>query len=231
METTTKKTDTTGKTTKKKETTTKVAKDDTLALLMKQIEEMRQQLEQQKEEKNGMEQLIEALKGTQAQSNGKVLSQKVKVVSLISNTLVLSTEEFGGGTVFTFKKFGDIVTMRTSQLEQILSIQGYRRQAEDMLFYICDADIVEDQDLTDYYDGIDKSKIEYITSLTEDNCIDLLCGLSEGLRTSITTSICENIAKGMKYDRNRLAIIKEKLNIDIESIAEELKRVESKKAK
>lgn len=219
------KTTTTTKATKPKATATKEVDTNAelLKTIMAQMEAMKAELEATKQEKSSMSELVEALRS--GSDSNKTLPQRVKIISLVNNPLVLSTQPNGGGTPFTFKKFGDTITIRTSQLEDILSIQGYRSQAEEPLFYICDSDIVEDQGLSDAYEKIDKERIEHITSLSEDICVDMFCGLGERLKESVSSNIVENIAKlGMSYDRNRLGMILDKTGIDIESKARDMKQ-------
>ena len=228
-EATTKATKTTTKTTATKATTAKDktteadANTELLKTLMAQMEAMKAELEATKQEKSSMSELVEALKGET--STNKTLPQRVKVISLVDNTLVLSTLPNGGGTVFTFPKFGHAITIRTTQLEDILSVQAYRMQAEEPLFYICDASVVEDQQLTDVYENIDKDRVEYIKTLSEDLCVDLFCGLGERLKESIVSHFVENIAKhDVAYDRNRLGAILERTGIDIEAKAKDMKQ-------
>ncbi len=152
-----------------------------------------------------MIQLQSQVGGTQKKVNDN-LPNKVKVVNLLSQTLNLSTEPMGGGKVFTFEGFGDMVTMKTSHLEDILSIPVYRKEAEQMFFYICSPEIVEDQDLTDSYEnGITEETVRFITSLQDDKCVDMFVGLSKGLQDSISTKIAEDMAKTFKEINERIS--------------------------
>ena len=178
-----------------------------------------------------MIQLQSQVGGTQKKVNDN-LPNKVKVVNLLSQTLNLSTEPMGGGKVFTFEGFGDMVTMKTSHLEDILSIPVYRKEAEQMFFYICSPEIVEDQDLTDSYEnGITEETVRFITSLQDDKCVDRFVGLSKGLQDSISTKIAEDMAKGIDYDRNRLADIQMRTEIDIQDMAKTFKELNEKVSK
>ena len=178
-----------------------------------------------------MIQLQSQVGGTQKKVNDN-LPNKVKVVNLLSQTLNLSTEPMGGGKVFTFEGFGDMVTMKTSHLEDILSIPVYRKEAEQMFFYICSSEIVEDQDLTDSYEnGITEETVSFITSLQDDKCVDMFVGLSKGLQDSISTKIAEDMAKGIDYDRNRLADIQMRTEIDIQDMAKTFKELNEKISK
>ena len=183
------------------------------------------------------EQMAEMMKQMQAQmtmmqnqinmggvAKVKNLPTKVKVVSLLGNFMNLVTST---GKIYKFPKFGDIATLRTSDLEDILSNQKFRQQAEDGFFYICDKEIVEDQELTEVYEKIhDKTAIEYIMKLADDNCVNMFASLSDGLKESVSCAMAEELNRGKVLDRNRLSMIYTKTNIDIEEIAKKLKDVD-----
>lgn len=159
-------------------------------------------------------------------------NKKVKVVNLLNNKLNLSTQGFGNGKVFEFLDFGSSVSMNIAYLEEILSIGEYRRQAEEGYFYICDSDIVEEMDLTDAYESIhDKKAIEYISTLADDSCVDMFCGLSATMKESVATLMAEKINSGKPLDRNRLASIQMKSEVDIESMAKSLKEISDRASK
>lgn len=220
------------KTTRKKTTTT-VSNDDISTLILQMQEEiatLKKELKDSKaqttnvtKEKSDLEQLVTML---QSQSNGgKQLSKKVKVMSLIPNKLNLTTEKDGRGKQFTFESFGDIVTMKTTELEDILSIQRYREQAEEGLFYILDKDIVEDQELADAYANMyDKKGIEDIILLRTDECVDAFCNLGEQMQESLAIYMAEKLNLGERIDRNRISDISMRADIDISKIAENLKK-------
>lgn len=234
-EETVKKTATKGR---KKTTTQEVVTptvDDTanaLALMQKQIEELQKQLlESQKkvdkadEEKSVLEKLVESLQDSKQDGAEKALPKKVKVMSLTPNKYNLTTEADGQGKQFTFEKIGDVITMRTSELEEILSIRKFREQAEEGYFYILDEAIVEDQDLTDAYKTIaDKEGLLKVMSLEDDESVDVFCNLPTDLRESVATKMAEDILDGKRIDRNRIADISRRTDIDIEKIAETLKK-------
>lgn len=159
-------------------------------------------------------------------------NKKVKVINLLNNKLNLSTQGFGNGKVFEFLDFGSSVSMSIAYLEEILSIGEYRRQAEEGYFYICDSEIVEEMDLTDAYESIhDKKAIEYIVGLTDDACVDMFCGLSTTMKESVATLMAERINSGKLLDRNRLASIQMKSEVDIESMAKSLKEISDRASK
>lgn len=215
-----------------KDTTTDVVvennKTDEKDELLKQMMAKIAELEAQIKDTNTKE--INTATTTVEKSNVQV--SRVKVVSLLENQLNLSTEPNGAGKVFTFNKLGDMVTMRVSDLEDVLSIPSYREQAEKGYFYICDANIVEEQDLTYAYEKInDEKSIRKIEALDDDSCVDMFLGLKDELQTSIATKMAEDLTKGKALDRNRLAKIKIEGGIDIEKMADELKETMQKVSK
>lgn len=191
--------------------------------LQKQLSESKNKVKNADKEKSELQQLVEALQ-TQT-NNEKVLPKKVKVMSLIPNKYNLTTEVGGSGKQFTFDEFGDVVTMKTTELEEILSIQKQREQAENGWFYILDKDIVEDQELQDSYQHIsDKETLEHLMKLDSDECVDIFCGLSTEMQESLSVKMAENLLNGIKIDRNRISDISMRTDIDIDKIAEQLKK-------
>lgn len=193
--------------------------------LQKQLAESTKKVEKTDKEKSDLQQLVEALKSSE-NTETKNLPKKVKVISLVPHIYNLTTQENGKGRAFTFKEFGQMVTMKTSELEEILSIQSYRNQAEQGYFYILDKDIVEDQDLTEAYEHIsNKETIEHVMNLDSDECVDIFCGLNKDMQESLASQIAENMAKGARLDRNRIADISMRADIDIEKIAEQFSKI------
>lgn len=194
--------------------------------LQKQLEVSNAQVQSADKEKSDLQQLVEVLQNSNKENETKQLPKKVKVMSLITNKYNLTTERDGQGKQFTFEDFGDIVTMKTSELEDILSIQSYREQAEKGYFYILDRDIVEDQELSDSYSIIsDKETLNRVMNLENDECVEIFCGLSKELQDSLGTRMAENLLSGRKLDRNRIADISMRTDIDIEKMANEFKKI------
>lgn len=196
----------------------------------KQMAELQNKVDSTTKEKSILETLVKTLKSNEDKKETKNLPKKVKLVSLIPNKYNLTTEDGGHGKSFTFEGIGDIVTIKTSELEDVLSVQAYRRQAEKGMFYILDKDVVDDQDLTEAYEKIcDKETINRVVGLVDDASVDIFCGLCQEMKDSISTKMAENINNGVKLDRNRISDIKTRTNIDIEDIAKALKENDLKK--
>lgn len=202
----------------------------TIEALMAQVKALTETVKKQETEKSDMKELIEALKSNNVtEKKKKDVPNKVKVVSLVQNQYNLSTQENGQGKVFSFPKFGHVITMRTSELEDVLSIEKYRTQAEKGYFYICDADVVEEVGLTDEYQTIlDEKAVKHVLKLIDDSAVDMFCSMDSNMQTSISTKIAENILDNKPVDRNRVFEIKRRTNIDIEKIAEDLKVAKEK---
>lgn len=183
--------------------------DAIIAELMRQVQSLTEKLNEKEKEQSKVETV------------SKTLPTKVKVISLIPNQYNLSTMEGGSGKVFSFPKMGSTVIMRTSELEDVLSVSKYREQAENGYFYICDSDVVEELGL-DYSNICDDKMMKDIISLKDDNSVNLFCGLSNEVKQSVATKMAEDLADGKRLDRNRLHDIKKLTDIDIEKKSEEL---------
>lgn len=183
--------------------------DAIIAELMRQVQSLTEKLNEKEKEQSKVE------------TASKTLPTKVKVISLIPNQYNLSTMEGGSGKVFSFPKMGSTVIMRTSELEDVLSVSKYREQAENGYFYICDSDVVEELGL-DYSNICDDKMMKDIISLKDDNSVNLFCGFSNEVKQSVATKMAEDLADGKRLDRNRLHDIKKLTDIDIEKKSEEL---------
>ncbi len=191
---------------------------DNLAEIIKQMQQQMAEMQQKLNENSKPNIVVEQT---------KVVSRKAKVISLIQNMLILSTEEMGAGRVFKFEKYGDSNTIKLDDLDKILSIPLYRRQAESGLFYICDSDIVEELGLTEEYEKLnDKKSIDSILELNSETDVDRFLGMSRMMQESTATKMAENMNKGKYYDRNLLAKISRNSKFNIEKMAEDLKRIE-----
>lgn len=202
----------------------------TIKALMEQVATLTETVKKQESEKSDMKELIEALKsGSMMTKEKKDVPNKVKVISLVPNQYNLSTQENGQGKTFSFPKFGHVVTMRTSELEDVLSIEKYRTQAEKGFIYICDPLVVEELGLTDDYKTIiDEKSMSHVIKLSDDSAVDMFCSLDTDMQDSIANNIAESVANNKPIDRNRMFEIKRRTGIDIEKMAENLKDVKAK---
>lgn len=196
----------------------KVTKErDELSDIVKQMQ--KQILEMQEQIKNNADNKSQPIIVEQT----KVVSRKAKVISLIQNFLILSTEEKGFGRVFKFPKYGDSNTIKLDDLDNILSIPQYREQAEKGVFYICDSDIVDELGLTEEYEKLNtKEVIDSILQLNNDIDVDRFLGMPKIMQSSTATKMAENLANGQYYDRNLLARISRNSDFNIEKMAKDI---------
>ena len=222
----------------KKSTTTTVEKEtvveekntneELIKQLMEQVASLTKQVEDAKNEKTDLQQLVDVLKNGQG-SNLDKLPTKVKVISLLENQLNLSTQPNGTGKIYTFSKLGDSKIIRMQDLEEILSIVQYREQAERGYYYICNADVVEEFGLTEEYEKIMNDKVlAEVETLKSDNSVDIFVGLNKTVQGSLARKMAENIANGVRLDRNKLEDIRLATDIDIEKMANDFKELKEK---
>lgn len=181
--------------------------------LLKQIKELKQQIADVSDKKTNT-------------SSTNVSDRKVKVISLIPNQASLTTEQ-GGGKQYTWNGYGSSRKIRFDDLEALVNTCkeiaiATQHTAEPLSFfergefYICDADVVTELGLEDYYDNIlDKSKIDKIVELKDDVSIELFKGANTATKERICTIIRDKIISGVEYDKNRISEIKEISGIDI----------------
>lgn len=204
--------------------------NDMIAKLMAQMEEqakamakLKEQVDSANKEKSDLQSLVELLKNSNDdKENNNNIPKRIKIISLVPNMLNLTTQPNGRGIVYTFDKIGDSKVIKTSDLEDILSISGYRKQAEEGYFYIDNKEFIDEQGIEVKYN---KDVIEDVCVLGSDVAVDVLCSMDSDLRDSIVSKIADNINKGVRIDRNRLFDVKERIGEDIESVANKLKKV------
>ena len=202
--------------------------EELIKQLMEQVANLTKQVEESKNEKNTLQQLVNTLQNAPTKKENE-LPSKVKVISLLENQLNLSTLPSGSGKVYTFNKLGDSKIIRLQDMEDILSIVQYREQAEKGYYYICDANIVEEFGLTEAYEHICTDKmIKEIETLSSDNSVDLFLGLNSTVKNSVAKKMAEDIANGVRLDRNKIEDIRVATNIDIEKMAMEFKEIKEK---
>ena len=198
-----------------------------VANLTKQVEDAKKQADSANSEKSDLQQLVDVLQANK--SNLDKLPTKVKVISLLENQLNLSTQPNGQGKIYAFSKLGDSKIIRMQDLEEILSIVQYREQAEKGYYYICNADVVEEFGLTEDYEHIFNDKIlADVETLKSDNAVDIFVGLNESVQQSLARKMAENIANGVRLDRNKLEDIRLATDIDIEKMANDFKEFKEK---
>lgn len=232
----TKKTTTRGRKPKTDETVKKDVVDieleskdqnDMIAKLMAQMEEqakamarLQEQVNNANKEKSDLQTLVDALKSNGSNEVKDATPKRIKIISLVPNIYNLSTKPNGEGVVYKFEGIGDTKQIRTSDLEDILSVTNYRKQAEEGYFIISNKEFLEEQDIDVKYS---QDVIDDVCVLGSDYAVEVLCSMDEKLRDSLLVKIAENIVSGKKIDRNRVFDIKEKIGEDIDTLVKTLK--------
>lgn len=191
--------------------------DELIKKLMAQIEEQNKKMAEMQS------QIANAQTSTTIiqQSNG-FNSKKIKVINLMHNPLNISTEPNGRGRVYTFKNYGDTKLIKYDDLVEIIS--SYPNTMEKGCAYICDKEAVESLGLSEEYKNLfDKETMDKIVWLREETDLDLFLGMDRNLQESMALEIAKLLNANEKIDYNYLREIKNKTDIDIEEIADNLK--------
>ena len=103
-------------------------------------------------------------------------------------------------------------------------MSAYPKTMEGGLAYICDKEVVESLGLTeDYQKLFDKETMDKVIKLKEESDLELFLGMDSKLQESTARKIAERINANEKVDYNYIKTIKERTDIDIEAIANDLK--------
>lgn len=214
----------------------KVTNEDNMAQMLEQLQkqmaQMQKELEETKKEKEeatnqnlDLQVLIEALKN--GNGNNANLPNYVTVVSLVPNIYNLSTEEQGRGNCYSFSDIGDTKIISLNNMQSIMGISKYRKQAEDGFFYILEDEVNEYFRINITSNDVDN--IKAVMELSSDDSVDKFVSLDSSLQIALADRMALDIKNGKKLDRNKLGEILDKTGIDIEEKAKNLKKIMSKK--
>lgn len=214
----------------------KVTNEDNMAQMLEQLQkqmaQMQKELEETKKEKEeatsqnlDLQVLIEALKN--GNGNNANLPNYVTVVSLVPNIYNLSTEEKGRGNCYSFSDIGDTKIISLNNMQSIMGISKYRKQAEDGFFYILEDEVNEYFRINITSNDVDN--IKAVMELSSDDSVDKFVSLDSSLQIALADRMALDIKNGKKLDRNKLGEILDKTGIDIEEKAKNLKKIMSKK--
>lgn len=137
--------------------------------------------------------------------NVSVKSKYIKVISLTYGVLNLSTQPHGRGKVFTLKKFGQTTSILDTDLRDI--VDSNYTMAENLRFYICDSEMVEEKGLAEIYkNAIDFETIKKILDNGNvDDYYEVYQSASDIQKQTIVELIVE---KGYKDELNPMMIAK-----------------------
>ena len=139
-------------------------------------------------------------------------NEYIKVISLCSNVLNLSTKPYGRGKVFSFKKFGDSKKMLYSELLDVIETSPHFLEAG--YFFIMDYRVINSLNYTEMYEKIlTKEQMERIFENSED-ALKLFETANEKQQENIVKFFIDKIYEGQKVDFNLISNISRISNIE-----------------
>lgn len=169
--------------------TTSDVRDDKLAEQAEQIANLQAQLEL----------LMRAQANTPmpiATDKGK--RKMIKIISLVAGSLVLQ-----GSRIITISKQFDSVTVTENEARIILS--NMPNSARDGIFYIADADFVEENNLEDAYQTIlDEKQLKTILSKNAKDVVEIYQNAPDAQKKIINDMIVDGRLMGIQIDANIL---------------------------
>lgn len=130
----------------------------------------------------------------------------IKVVSLSDGGVSLKTNANGSGKSFRFDKFGHSISITYSDLQDVIAMN--RSFIEDGTVYICDADVVKNNYLDEYYNKfLTVDKITNILSFSTPDIIDMVSNTTEAIQETIISLIVKKINNNEYVDMNKVDAI------------------------
>lgn len=175
-------------------------KDERLAIQAEQIANLQAQLEVlMKAQANTQATIVEA---------PKTKRKMIKIISLVSGTLVLQ-----GSRVITLDKQFDSVTVTDNEARLIIS--NMPNSARDGIFYIADADFVEENNLEDaYLTMLDDKQLKTLLSKNAKDVLEIYQNAPDAQKRIIDDMIKDGRLMGVQIDANILMEIGKINSID-----------------
>lgn len=130
----------------------------------------------------------------------------IKVVSLSDGGVSLKTNTNGSGKSFRFDKFGHSISITYSDLQDVIAVN--RTFIEDGTVYICDADVVRNNYLDEYYNRfLTVEKITNILSFSKSDIVDMVSNTTETIQETIISLIVKKINNNEYVDMNKVEAI------------------------
>lgn len=130
----------------------------------------------------------------------------IKVVSLSDGGVSLRTNANGSGKSFRFDKFGHSISITYSDLQDVIAVN--RTFIEDGTVYICDADVVKNNYLDEYYNRfLTVEKITNILSFSKSDIVDMVSNTTETIQETIISLIVKKINNNEYVDMNKVEAI------------------------
>lgn len=194
--------------------------DNTIDVLMKQIQELQKQLELMKEQQKNQPVIVEQKQEKDIRIDGR---EYIKVMSLSNIPLNLSTEPRGGGRLFQFAKFGEVIRIMYDDLVKI--IYNHRNFLQQGRFYIMNPDIVRLHGYEDdYLNILTKEKIEAVLN-NGKNALDFYKSANDTQKNIIHEILIRKVRDDLtSVDTNLIVAIKQISEVDIIAEAEKIKK-------
>ena len=143
----------------------------------------------------------------------------IKVMSLCTYTLNLTTLPHGGGRVFSFQKgFGEVKRIPYSYLADI--IENHQKFAEEGKFYIMDNRVVKQHGLTDIYSKIlTQEQIEQIFDGNKTDALSLYKMANAGQQKMINDMLVEKLRDNPNFDLNIIEAISKYSKVNLQERA------------
>lgn len=144
----------------------------------------------------------------------------IKVVSLSDGGVSLKTTANGSGKSFRFDKFGHSISITYTDLQDVIAVN--RSFIEDGVVYICDADVVKNNYLDEFYTRfLTAEKISNILSFNKSDIVDMVTNTTEAIQETIISLIIKKINNNEYVDMNKVEAIGKscKIPCDIPALA------------
>lgn len=169
-----------------------------VAQLMKMMQDMQKQIESLSSKNQELEKINEEQSKVVIEPKKETLStiepnEYINVMSLIDNTLNVSTQGHGQGEIYKFVEYGEIQPIIYSDLSRIISNQ--KTFLEKGLFVILDERVNKRHQLTKFSELVSKEMLDSIISLEPRNVDELFKNLSDEQKDNVVEMIVRNIFK------------------------------------
>lgn len=130
----------------------------------------------------------------------------IKVISLTDGGVSLRTNTSGTAKTFRFDKFGHTTSITYSDLQDVIATN--RTFIEDGSVYICDADVVKNNYLEEFYDKfLTVETITNILTFNKSDIADMVSNTTESIQETIISLIVKKINNNEYVDMNKVDVI------------------------
>lgn len=151
-------------------------------------------------------------------------NELIPVISLINNTLTLSTEQYGAGTSYVFHEFGEQQPIIYGDLIKI--IHNQRGFATDGHFFIASKRFVRTNGLEKHYEKImSPEKLQSIFTLPQEEVTKIFKNSAKTIQDSIVGMLIEKVVNGEGIDGNVMYGIQSAYTGDITKMIKEKKEM------